>query len=92
MVVNIKPKDLVWEKYNREHIQKHGLTVNNIATVLSHPDTFIGGDAKKGRFSIYGYCGSKAVLIFLSREGKGYYVASARSANKREREHFESLQ
>lgn len=77
-------KHLVWDDYNKKHIKKHNVTVEDIEKVSK--SVIIHKKAKKGRYLITGRVGKRLLSAIISRKGIGiYYPITARDAAKRER-------
>ena len=81
----IKIRQIVWDKWNKEHIKKHKIEEEEVEDacrqVLKSFRTYGGrililGKTSKGRF----------LTIVLAREKEGgYYVVTARDMGKKER-------
>lgn len=82
-MTRIKIKELVWDDFNREHIKKHNVTVEEaevaVKNLIAHKR------AKKGKYLALGRSGSR-ILAIIGKEKTGiYYPATARDADKPER-------
>ncbi len=85
----ITRKLLVWDKWNREHIQKHNLTPRQAEQVL-HDKNQVIQEAHSGRFMVIGKGGKRMLALILNTVGKNFHVVTARDASKREREHYKN--
>lgn len=80
----ITAKDLIWDKWNREHIEKHNILPRQVEQVFQD----INRVYEKGyntRTMVIGRCGKKMLSIIMAKEDKKYYVITARDASKEER-------
>jgi len=77
---------LVWDDWNREHIRKHGVTLEDAEDVVSGLPTF--EETYKGRLKAVGptTTGRMVVVIIGSVPGRvgDYYVFSSRPASRNE--------
>lgn len=83
-MTRIKVKKLIWDDYNREHISKHKVSVEEVdeagRNFLAHEKT------KKGRYLIIGRVGARMLTVIINRKGTGiYYPVTARDSAKKER-------
>lgn len=83
-MTRIVVKELIWDEYNREHIQRHNVSIDEIETAgknfLAHEKT------KKGRYLIIGRVGRRMITVIIRRYGIGiYYPVTARDSAKKER-------
>ena len=77
-------KQLVWDDYNKKHIGKHNVTVEEIEKVSKN--VIVHKRAKKGRFLITGRVEKRLISAVLNRKEAGiYYPITARDAAKKER-------
>src|SRR3989338_9056329 len=77
-------KQLAFDKYNLEHIQKHNVTETEIKqagkNLIYHRRSY------KGRYLVTGRSNTRLITLVLKREAKGkYYLVTARDASKNER-------
>lgn len=89
--MNKKKSPLVWNAWNRDHINKHKVTVKETEDAYARE---VGrAVAKFGRTVIHGKTkGGRWMAIILSFERqKQPYVVSARDMNKKERSLYESI-
>lgn len=86
MKLEIKPKDLLWDKANREHIKKHDLTPRQVEQVFVDESDYLIFSTYESRLKVIGKCGRKILAVILSSEQKKYYIVSARIASKEERQ------
>lgn len=75
---------LIFDKYNLEHIKKHKVTKEEIEEVGKH---FIyHRKTHTGRYLAVGRVGSRIITIVIRRESAGkYYPVTARDASRKER-------
>lgn len=79
---------LVWDHWNREHIKKHKVTVDEVEEVFMKRIVVI--DSYLGRKMILGVSAKGrllAVILSYALQKEGY-VVSARNMNKREKKLF----
>jgi len=83
-MTRIKIKKLSWQDWNREHIKKHNVSVEEIETAAKNMVAH-----KKGyleRYIAVGRSGTRILAIIVNRERTGQYlVVTARDASKEER-------
>lgn len=85
--VIIKSDELFWDDWNSEHIKKHNVKKSEIGEALSQRVQARKGN--KGRLLIFGYTKGKRLLaIVIKKTSRGYYVFSARDANRREKKYL----
>ncbi|MDA1337948.1 MAG: BrnT family toxin [bacterium] len=77
-------KDLVWDKWNRVHIEKHNLTPKQVEQVFLD-NKRVYQKSYNNRIMIIGKCGKRIISTIMAKEGKKYYVITARDASKEER-------
>lgn len=79
---------LIWDEWNKEHIQKHNVTVKEIVEV--YKSTRITKQSYQNRILILGKTKKNRLLtIVLSTEKQKYpYVVSARDMSKKERIYY----
>ncbi len=83
-MTRIKIKKLTWQDWNREHIKKHGVSVEEVETaaknMVAHKKGYLG------RYVAIGRSGARILAIIVNKEKAGYYlVVTARDASKEER-------
>lgn len=77
-------KELVWDKWNREHIQKHNVTVREIE--IAAKNLVVHEKTKEGRYALFGRTESRILTLIVKRERQSvYYLITARDAAKKER-------
>lgn len=83
-MTRIVVKELVWDKYNIEHIKRHNVMKEEGENVAKR---FIAHKiGKKGRYIAIGRSGARLLSLVLDRKGPGvYYVVTARDSSKKER-------
>ncbi len=75
---------LVWDSWNVAHIARHHVVPQEVDEVC-HSDP-VARAAKKGRLLIIGPTLRKRMLaVVLDKEKDGYYVETARPADRKER-------
>ncbi len=78
-------KKLIWDNWNRLHITKHSVSIEEVEDSVQH--LLAHKKAKKGRYLLICRAGTRLLSIFVSRVGTGeYYVATARDSDKKERQ------
>ncbi len=80
----ISAKDLIWDKWNREHIEKHNVLPRQVEQVFQDINR-VYDKSYNNRIMIIGRCGKKMLSIIMAKEGKKYYIITARDASKEER-------
>lgn len=77
-------KKLVWDDWNREHIEKHSVTVDEVEITLKNLVAHKKG--YKGRYIIIGRCKNRLISVVVDRKDKNtYYVVTTRDSDKKER-------
>lgn len=81
----IKVKKLVWDKFNLEHIKKHGVTKEEVR--LAGRNILFSIKTYNNRIRITGRAGKRLISLILNPQidPGAYYVVSARDASKKER-------
>ena len=75
---------LVWDEFNKEHIKKHKLTIQEVENAVQNTATHNQGYGN--RFILIGRSENRILAIVLAKQKKGsYYVVTARDASKKER-------
>lgn len=83
-MTRITLSQLVWDNWNKQHIKKHGFTIEEIETVISNIVAHRMGHSRK--IVIIGRSGKRLIAMILGREeGNKYYVTTARDADRKER-------
>lgn len=77
-------KNVRWDKWNREHIKKHGLNPRQVDEVFTD-ENLIMQQTYKERAKFIGRCGKIILSVVVSEEVKKFYIVSARIASKEER-------
>lgn len=83
-MTRIVVKKLIFDEWNREHIQRHSVTEEEIKeagnNLVYHKRTY------RGRYLAVGISGKRLIAMVLKREGPGkYYLITVRDAGKKER-------
>jgi uncharacterized DUF497 family protein len=82
---------LVWDNWNREHINKHNLTPKEVEEVfesssinkpIAEPRRLILGKSNAGRYI--------AIIVAPSSLTHHYYVVTARDMSSKERKYYDS--
>ena len=77
-------KTLVWDDWNREHIKKHNITLEEVETAAKNQ--IVHKQGYRGRYVVTGRSGSRIVSVIVVREkAKRYLVVTARDADRNER-------
>lgn len=83
-MTRIKIRELIWDKYNVEHIKKHNVTVKEAEGAVKNYIAHKRG--KKGRYIAVGRSGTKLISLVVKRVSSGvYYPVSVRDSSKKER-------
>ena len=83
-MTRITVRKLIWDNYNKEHIKKHDVTVQEVEIAIQN--VIAHKKAKKGKYLVIGRAGSRILSVVIGRERTGaYYPVSARDAAKKER-------
>lgn len=79
--------ELVWDEFNSNHINKHGVSKTEIYEACQN--ILYTGGAKFGRISIVAQTesGRYLTIILAYKSYDSYYPVSARDANKKEKEY-----
>lgn len=77
-------RKLIWDEWNREHINKHKVTIDEAEEAVKN---FIAHrKGKKGRYIAIGKSGTRLISLVIRRENTGvYYPVSVRDSSKKER-------
>jgi len=78
-------KELVWDEFNQDHIQKHGVTKLEIVETSKAIKLTLGG--KNGRVMVVGETkiGRLVTLVLAKVETTKYYLITARDSSREER-------
>lgn len=75
---------LVWTEWNKEHIKKHNITIEEVEAAAKKQIVHKRG--YKGRYIVTGRSRTRIISIIVVRERtKRYLVVTARDADKSER-------
>lgn len=78
-------KELVFDDYNLEHIQKHGVTRAECEKVSQ--DFLYHRRTHTERYIVVGRFGTRILTLVVKRRGAGvYYLVTARDASRKERQ------
>lgn len=77
-------RKIIWDSFNRVHIKKHNVTVEEVQFVvknlIAHKQSY------KGRYIAIGRSTNRIISVVIRRKGPNtYYIVTARDANKKER-------
>ena len=85
--VRIRVSDLFWDEWNSQHIKKHNVTKLEIAEAFSNALQARRGHSN--RLIVFGKTDKGRILaIVIKKTNKGYYVFSARDANRKEKKYL----
>lgn len=83
-MTRIAVKNLIWNTWNKEHIKKHNVTLEEAETAAKN--LIVHKRGYKGRYVLTGRTGTRILSIIVVREkAKKYLVVTARDADKNER-------
>jgi uncharacterized DUF497 family protein len=83
-MTKIKVSQLIWDRWNTEHIKKHNVTKAEVEKAVANAKTHML--VKQGRILLIGRVGKRILSVILNQEEKhSYYVVTARDAAKKER-------
>lgn len=84
IMTKIKIKKLIWNDWNKEHIKKHGVSVEEAEE--SGKNFKYHRKTKENRYLAVGRSGNRILTLIINRQGLGvYYLVTARDADKKER-------
>ncbi len=88
----IKVKKLLWDKWNLEHIKKHGVTKEEVEG--AGKAIIFSVQAYNNRVRIVGRAGKRILSVILNPQDKAhvYYVVTARDASKKERRYIYEIE
>lgn len=77
--------ELVWDKYNLNHIQKHNVTQLEIVEASQKVKSILEG--KLGRLAIIGKTKNNRLITFIldKKDKNNYYLVTARDTSRAER-------
>lgn len=85
-------KELVWDKWNEDHIAKKGISRFDVEAVLTgEVKRPLIEKSRQGTLAVWGISsGGDYLLIILSPRGKGsYYLVTARWMENREKRRYQ---
>lgn len=83
-MTKIKISQLIWDTWNRKHIKKHNVTVDEVIEGIQKVNAHREGYS--GRIILIARVGTRILAILVSpKENKKYYLVTARDADKKER-------
>lgn len=86
----VRVKDLVWDKWNVNHIAKHKVIPEQVETALKDKKKKVL-KTYKGRLLVLGRAKERLLTVVLAPEQKQqYYVVTARDMSKKERRLYRS--
>lgn len=83
-MTKIKLEQLIWDGWNRKHIKKHSVSVNEVEQAVNNILTHRAG--YDGRIILIGRSGDRLLAMIMSlQENHKFYVVTARDADRKER-------
>ena len=83
-MTRIQIEQLIWDDVNREHIEKHTVTKEEVQEAIAHITAHRKGYL--GRIALIGRSGKRILAVLVApKKDKKYYVVTARDADKKER-------
>ncbi|HBL51839.1 MAG: hypothetical protein A3D24_03745 [Candidatus Blackburnbacteria bacterium RIFCSPHIGHO2_02_FULL_39_13] len=83
-MTKIKIEQLIWDKWNTEHIKKHDVSREEVEEVIENVIAHRKG--YDGRVILIGRSGKRIISIIIAKEKSGnYYIPTARDADRKER-------
>ena len=81
---------LIWDNWNKNHIARHGVSSDEVEEACHIPHAI--RETYKNRLMLIGITKKNRILaIVLEKEAeKSYYVVTARTANRKEQQIFQS--
>lgn len=77
-------KEIIWDKWNTSHIDKHNVTVEDVE--LAAKNIIAHEKAKNKRYAVFSRVGKRILTLIIRREKQSiYYLVTARDAAKKER-------
>lgn len=77
-------KQLIWEKWTKEHIKKHNVTLSEAEEAAKKQIAHRWG--YKGRYILFGRSGLRILAVIVTRKAGGeYFLVTCRDADKGER-------
>ena len=86
---NTDPRMLVWDEWNKKHIERHGVFPYEVEAVCKGISLWL--EAKKNRLMVIGRTQADRILAVILDETADsgfYYVVTARPADKKERNQY----
>lgn len=84
----ILPNQIIWDKFNREHIQKHNLVPRQVEQVFIE-QRYLIVPTYAGRINVIGKCGRRMLSVILNQqENDKFYLVTARDASADERARY----
>lgn len=83
-MTRINIKTIVWDEWNKEHIKKHNVSVEEVEEagkrIIYHRET------EKSRYLVVTRSGKRIITLIVRRlESTEYFLVTARDASKKER-------
>lgn len=83
-MTRIKIKYIKWDNWNREHIIKHGVTIEEI--VEASKNLYFHRKTDKNRYLAVGRSNTRLLTLIINRENIGiYYLVTAFDTAKKDR-------
>jgi len=85
-MVRVRIQKIIWDKYNTEHIKKHGVTVEEVEKII-RSDVHIK-EGYSGKKILISRVGSRLLAVVGTMKVNKIYVVTARDASSKERQEF----
>lgn len=85
-MVKVRIQKIIWDKYNTEHIKKHGVTVEEVEKVIASDVNISEGHS--GKKILVSRIELRLLAVIGSMKGNKIYIVTARDASKEERQKF----
>ena len=83
-MTKIRISQLIWDGWNKEHIKKHKVTIEEIEEGIQKVNAHRKGYS--GRIILIARAGTRILAILVApKENKKYYLVTVRDADKKER-------
>lgn len=87
----IKVKKLIWDKWNIEHIARHGVTRDEVEEASQGEYETLR--AKKSRIMLLGLTetGRQISVVLAQKSEDSYYPVTARPSSRKERRYYQQM-
>ena len=85
-MVIIRIQKIIWDKYNTEHIKKHGVTIDEAESVIKS-DVFIK-EGHSGKKILIKKVRQRILAVIGTIKTNKIYVVTARDASSKERQDY----